>query len=1104
MEIAERVQAQEALRRSEWEKDILNRIANIFLSVPDDEMYGEVLTVVREAMSSRFGVFGFIADNGDLVVPSMTRDVRKECLVSDKSILFPSGTWGGSLWGKAMREKKTYYSDGPFHTPEGHIRIDNFLAAPIVFGDETIGLLSVANNEKGCNEEDQALLEKIAKTISPILSARIQRDRQENDLRRNEAINVSRWHLMQFAGIHSLDELLEETLNEAEKLTESLIGFYHFVDDDQESLTLQNWSTRTKAEFCRAEGKGLHYGIAEAGVWVDCVYQRKPVIHNDYVSLPHRKGMPKDHAEVVRELVVPVLRGSKIKAILGVGNKSSDYTEKDVEAIALLADLAWEIAERKLVDDALTCLNRELRAVSICNQILLRAVDEQALLTEICRIICDEAGYRLAWVGYAEDDEARTVRPVAWAGVEDGYLASANITWGDTERGRGPTGIAIRGGKSACIQDIARDPLVVPWREKALQCGYRSILALPLKDEKANIFGALTIYSGEPEAFTAEEIRLMEELAGDLAFGIDVLRNRAQRKQAEEERLVHLRFFEGLDKINRAMQGTNDLDRMMRDVLDVVLALFDCDRAFLLYPCDPNTVLWTVPMGRNKPEYPGVRDSGVVIPMDAEVAEMFRILLAADGPVKFGVETGRPLPAEVSESFGQKSSMSMALYPKVGKPWQFGIHQCSYPRIWTPEEERLFQEIGRRLSDALTSLLSYRNLIDSEVMYRSLKNYLANIIDSMPSVLVGMDRHQVVTQWNRKAEEMSGIPAPEAIGRPLAELFPDFFPWISTMGNEINKQHPASMERLLIEKEGQRRFYDLMLYPLITNGEEGGVLRIEDVTERSRIQDLMVQTEKMMSVGGLAAGLAHEINNPLGIITQAVQNIERRVSPDLPANRKAAEEIGVSLEEIEAYFEKRQIPEFIGSIRTASIRAARIVANMLQFSRNAGIILQSASLAGIMDQALELAASDYDLKKKYDFRSIEIIRDYGPDMPEVPVVSVEIEQVMLNLLKNAAQAMIVNPPDRKPRIRLGLYREEKYAVIEVEDNGPGMGEEIRRRVFEPFFTTKEPGIGTGLGLSVSYMIVTQNHKGLMEAASTPGKGACFRVSLPLSKESIYE
>jgi signal transduction histidine kinase len=276
-------------------------------------------------------------------------------------------------------------------------------------------------------------------------------------------------------------------------------------------------------------------------------------------------------------------------------------------------------------------------------------------------------------------------------------------------------------------------------------------------------------------------------------------------------------------------------------------------------------------------------------------------------------------------------------------------------------------------------------------------------------------------------------------------------------------------------------------------------LRIEDVTERTRIQELMVQTEKMMSIGGLAAGMSHEINNPLGIITQAAHNIERRISPELPANRKVSEELGLNLEGIRAYFDKRQISDAIASILTASSRAAKIVANMLQFSRRADTTTEPASFAQIVDQALELAASDYDLKKKYDFRNIEIIKDYQ-DTPQVRIVSVEIEQVILNLLKNAAQAMTANLPDTKPRITLRLCREDRYVVLEVEDNGPGMTEDVRRRVFEPFFTTKEPGVGTGLGLSVSYMIVTQNHKGLMEVQSTAGGGTLFKVRLPIGGE----
>ncbi|MEZ4599812.1 MAG: PAS domain S-box protein [Syntrophotaleaceae bacterium] len=171
--------------------------------------------------------------------------------------------------------------------------------------------------------------------------------------KRTENVNSARLRLLEFAAIHNMEELLQATLDEAESLTGSLIGFYHFLETDQKTLTLQNWSTRTKAEFCKAEGKGSHYDVAAAGVWVDCLHERRPVVHNDYASLPHRRGLPPGHAPVVRELVVPVFRKDKIVAVFGVGNKPQDYISEDIETVSTLADLAWDIVERKQAEEAL-------------------------------------------------------------------------------------------------------------------------------------------------------------------------------------------------------------------------------------------------------------------------------------------------------------------------------------------------------------------------------------------------------------------------------------------------------------------------------------------------------------------------------------------------------------------------------------------------------------------------------------------------------------------------------------------------------------------------------------------------------------------------------
>jgi len=179
--------------------------------------------------------------------------------------------------------------------------------------------------------------------------------------KRNEAISQIRLELLEFAATHSMDEFMQKALDKISLLTGSTIGFYHFVEPDQKTLSLQAWSTRTLEEFCKIEGRGMHYDIDKAGIWVDCVKQGKPVIHNDYSSHPDRKGLPEGHAKVVRELVVPVLRGGKVVSILGIGNKLTDYTEKDVESVSYLADITWEIVKRKQAEQFLNEIQSRLR-----------------------------------------------------------------------------------------------------------------------------------------------------------------------------------------------------------------------------------------------------------------------------------------------------------------------------------------------------------------------------------------------------------------------------------------------------------------------------------------------------------------------------------------------------------------------------------------------------------------------------------------------------------------------------------------------------------------------------------------------------------------------
>jgi two-component system sensor histidine kinase/response regulator len=177
---------------------------------------------------------------------------------------------------------------------------------------------------------------------------------------RAELLLDARLRLAERAQQGLLDEVLRLALDEAERLTGGTIGFFHFLSDDGQTLSLQSWSSNTVAKMCSAEGKGQHYPLARAGVWVDCVRLDRPVIQNDYEGLAHRRGLPPGHAPIVRELLVPVRRGGRIVAILGTGNKPTDYDEQDLEAVSLLANLAWDVVLHKRADEALEQQKRDL------------------------------------------------------------------------------------------------------------------------------------------------------------------------------------------------------------------------------------------------------------------------------------------------------------------------------------------------------------------------------------------------------------------------------------------------------------------------------------------------------------------------------------------------------------------------------------------------------------------------------------------------------------------------------------------------------------------------------------------------------------------------
>jgi PAS domain S-box-containing protein len=344
------------------------------------------------------------------------------------------------------------------------------------------------------------------------------------------------------------------------------------------------------------------------------------------------------------------------------------------------------------------------------------------------------------------------------------------------------------------------------------------------------------------------------------------------RKQREAERLSHLRFFECMDRVNRAIQGADDLEQMVESVLDTVLAAFDCDRAWLMYPCDASAPVLHVPMERTKPDYPGaLAQNHGDLPADPAILASIRTMEAAGGPVKFGSHYPDSF-GEVADRYQVKSQISTVIYPKAGKPWLFGLHQCSYQRYWTPDEEQLFQEIARRISDALTSLLTHRDLRKKEQKYREIFD---NVSDSLTLYDIAAGGRFVLADMNPCAEHLMGMPKAGAAGRYFEDAV-----------SKAIAAHSLPLFRQCVET-GKPLTYDEDLdlpagaYSLHTTllpvrNEAGSIYRLivfnHDITERKAY-------EKHLHL--LMREVNHRAKNLLAVVQAVVRQTAGEIDPKL-------------------------------------------------------------------------------------------------------------------------------------------------------------------------------------------------------------------------------
>lgn len=573
-------------------------------------------------------------------------------------------------------------------------------------------------------------------------------------------------------------------------------------------------------------------------------------------------------------------------------------------------------------------------------------------------------------------------------------------------------------------------------------------------------------------------------------YNLGICRDITDRKRSEQERQATLRFFESMDKINLAIQGAGNVEQLMGDVLDTVLEIFGCDRAWLVYPCDPAAASWRAVMESARPEYPGALIQKLEVPLDADTIKVYRTVLSANEPVWFGPGSKHPFSEVLGSLFNIQSQLLMAIYPKVDKPYMFGLHQCSYPREWSIEETRLLQEIGRRLADGLTSMLSHRNLQESEARYR-------RIVDTANEGIWLLGQDAQASFVNARMAEMLGYSCEEMIGRPITNfMFAEDAPDDQQRKMENRGQSTSgSYERRYRRKDGQAVWTLVSATPILDDGRHpiGMLEMFTDITERKQAEeelrhykDQLEETVRQRTAELLLARDAAEAANKAKSVFLANMSHELRTPLNAILGFSAIMRKNPLLQEND----RRNIE----IINRSGEHLLNLINDVLEMAKI------EAGRAQLDEAPFDLGAMVRDVTNMMQARAAEknlqLQVDQSSAFPRYIVGDeARLRQVLINLVGNALkftqQGGVI--------IRLGTKNNmTSHLLIEVEDSGSGIAPEDQKRIFDPFVQLGQldNAKGTGLGLSITSQFV-QLMKGHISLESSLGKGSLFRVDLPL-------
>jgi PAS domain S-box-containing protein len=754
----------------------------------------------------------------------------------------------------------------------------------------------------------------------------------------------------------------------------------------------------------------------------------------------------------------------------GAAANAVDLTEEliDLAASALLAaGMAVAvpfIQSIKHSEELQIDINRSLKMFTLSNEAIVTATDELSLLQYICRVIFEVGGYRFAWVGYTELNGKQHLHTVAHAGFKQASREAPVIIPADAGQGIGPINAAIRTGKASVCNNAHTDPAYGLWRNEALDLGYLSMISLPLVLDN-NIFGVLNIYAEKADFFDLSEVKLLQEMADDLVYGVKALRAREEHKRVEEA-------------LNRSEERIRASIENLPDAFSIFTAIRNASGRIRDFRIDYANAAACLLTGLDS----SVLAGGNLL----ELLPDYNHTGLFDEYCKV-VETGQPLI---------KSKQTIELEDKkIGKG-----------------EKRTYNLRAVRLEDGL--VVAWRDITElkravealwaSEARYQTIFNTAAvpicvedfsqvkaalnvlksqgvtdmrGYLDEHPSFVLSAAELITIHDVNEAAVKLFEAENKEQLLNTMESiLLPEFYPVFKDIlvamaegkelfeGETVNRSLNGKRLNILIR----------ITIPVNDREFENLLVSIFDITERRKMEEELLKAQKLESLGVLAGGIAHDFNNMLTVMLGNITLAKMKLNKD---------------DIITARLEKAE---------NAIHRAKDLTRNLLTFSRKGDLSKKTVAIGELIRETVNFALSGSRSRCE-----LSIPADLWP----VEADEGQISQVIDNLIMNADQAMpdggtitvqcenIARGADDLP-----LLKEARYVRISIKDNGAGISPEIREKIFDPYFSTKEGK--SGLGLATSYSIINK-HGGHISVDSESEYGAAFHIYLPAA-EAIRE